>query len=305
MKLPVIDFSTFDLSKPDTLLNIAKKMEATLTNKGFMSVSNLDITPEQVSSIFATSRAFFSQTETLKNKSKYGLASENFGYQGLGAEYLDPKQNFDLKETFTMRNLLHHDVEDDRWPSPAFRDEVTRFYRDCLTSAMKLQQVFSIILGVPSDYFVKYHNGENVTLRLLHYPQTGHAEEGQLGAGAHTDYGMLTLLFQDNIGGLQVFDNGAWSDVEPVENAIVVNTGDLMERWTNGRFKSTLHRVLPRMDGVPRSSIAVFVDPDSDTIVQVLDSCIDEEHPRKYESITAGEHIQSKISATHLSDISE
>ena len=118
-------------------------------------------------------------------------------------------------------------------------------------------------------------------------------KEGQLGAGAHTDYGMLTLLFQDKIGGLQVFDKGVWLDVDPIEDTIVVNTGDLMERWTNGRFKSTLHRVQPRIGASPRSSIAVFVDPDTDTPVEVLASCIDEDHPARFEPITAGEHIQA------------
>lgn len=201
-----------------------------------------------------------------------------------------------------MRNVPLHDKTDERWPSDHFRDAMNQFYLDCVSSAAKVQQVFSMILGVPQDFFVKYHSGENISLRLLHYPPIDEqsVEAGQLGAGAHTDYGLITLLFQDNIGGLQVYDNGAWIDADPVEGAIVVNTGDLMERWTNGRFKSTLHRVLPRLGNVPRSSIAVFVDPDSSTPVEVLPSCIDEDHPARFEPITAGEHIQEKIRASHV-----
>jgi isopenicillin N synthase-like dioxygenase len=105
------------------------------------------------------------------------------------------------------------------------------------------------------------------------------------------------------IGGLQVYDNGVWIDVDPVEGTIIVNTGDLMERWTNGRFKSTLHRVKPRIGEEPRSSIAVFIDPDSDTPVEVLNSCIDEDHPARYGPVTAGEHIQAKIRASHVDKV--
>jgi isopenicillin N synthase-like dioxygenase len=302
MKLPVIDFSTFDINEPETLVKIGKDIDEALSTIGFMAVSNLDVTPSQLSSIFESSKSFFAQTPAEKSRSAYRSADENFGYQSLGVEHLDPGQPSDIKETFTMRNVPLHDKLDERWPTVAFRDQMTRFYLDCMSSAVKIQQVFSTILDTSLDYFVKYHNGENVSLRLLHYPPIDPNDiiEGQLGAGAHTDYGMLTLLFQDNIGGLQVFDDGKWVDADPIEDAIIVNTGDLMEHWTNGRFKSTLHRVQPRIGDESRSSIAVFVDPDSDTPVNVLDSCVDEEHPAIYGPITAGEHIQAKIEASHV-----
>jgi isopenicillin N synthase-like dioxygenase len=303
VRLPLIDFSTFDPTKPETLESIGKNVEHALTTTGFMAVTNLDVSASQLKEIFALSRGFFAQSSEEKSRSAYRSAAENFGYQALGVEYLDPSQASDIKETFTMRNVPEHDKADDRWPSGQFRDSMNQFYLDCMSSAYKVQQVFSTILNVPRDFFVKYHNGENVSLRLLHYPPISedNIAPGQLGAGAHTDYGMITLLFQDNIGGLQVYDDGVWFDADPVEGAIVVNTGDLMERWTNGRFKSTLHRVQARTGNVPRSSIAVFVDPDSATPVQVLDSCIDKDHPAQFDPITAGEHIQEKIKATHLS----
>ncbi len=302
MKLPVIDFASYDEAKPETVRMIAQEMEQALTTLGFMSVSNLDVTREQLADIFTLSETFFAQNEAIKIKSLYRSAKENFGYQGLGVEYLDPTKPADVKETFTMRDLQHHDPADERWPNDAFRDKMTRFYSDCLSSAYKIQRVLAKILKTESDFFVKYHNGENVSLRLLHYPPTdaSNIAEGQLGAGAHTDYGMITLLFQNGVSGLQVLDGNQWVDAEPVDNTIVVNTGDLMERWTNGRFKSTCHRVQPLTGVESRSSIAMFVDPDTETPVEVLSSCIDEAHPARYEKTTAGEHIQQKIQATHI-----
>ncbi|MFT6433058.1 MAG: isopenicillin N synthase-like dioxygenase [Candidatus Azotimanducaceae bacterium] len=303
MKLPIIDFAYYDEAKPETIKAIALDMEHALTTLGFMSISNLDVSKQQLSNIFSMSETFFASDEITKSRSAYRSAAENFGYQGLGVEYLDPKKPSDVKETFTMRNLLHHDSADERWPNGNFRDEMSRFFADCLSSAYKVQRVFAEILNTDAQFFVKYHNGENVSLRLLHYPPTeiSAIEDGQLGAGAHTDYGMITLLFQNGVGGLQVQDEGEWVDVDPVDGAIVVNTGDLMERWTNGRFKSTLHRVQPLIGNSSRYSIAMFVDPDTATPVEVLQSCITGDSPAKYEKITAGEHIQEKIRATHRS----
>jgi isopenicillin N synthase-like dioxygenase len=115
-----------------------------------------------------------------------------------------------------------------------------------------------------------------------------------------TDYGFLTLLFQDDVGGLQVQDrNGDWIDVPPVPGAIVVNSGDLLERWTNRRYRSTRHRVVPRSSSRTRYSIAMFIDPDPDAEVTVLPSCIDESHPALFPTITAGAHLQSKLAASH------
>lgn len=304
MKLPVIDFSGFDPDEPDSLSRIGSEIDHALSTIGFMAVENLDVRLVQLVEIFKLSKAFFSRSAELKQRSAYRSASENFGYQGLGVEHLDPGQAADIKETFTMRNIPQHDPNDDRWPDRYFRDQMNQFYLNCMASACKIQQVFAGIFDLPVNHFVDYHHGENVSLRLLHYPpvKLAQVKEGQLGAGAHTDYGMLTLLFQDKIGGLQVFDKGVWLDVDPIEDTIVVNTGDLMERWTNGRFKSTLHRVQPRIGDSPRSSIAVFVDPDTDTPVEVLASCIDEDHPARFEPITAGEHIQAKIRASHVGD---
>ena len=300
--IPTIDFEAYDEQDDAALDDLAREVSDALTRSGFMKVMNLGITSVQIDHTFALSKWFFSLSEEEKSTSAYASAEENFGYQSLGLERLDPSKPADLKQTFTLRDLLRHDKQDPRWPTPEFRDELTNFYKACLEGAYRIQRVFSKALGLERDFFVQYHQGENVSLRLLYYPSSGidDVAEGQLGAGAHTDYGMITLLFQNDIGGLEVQDGeGTWHSVTPENDAIVINTGDLMERWTNGKYRSTPHRVQPKLGDVDRYSIAVFVDPDTETPVKVLDSCLKPGEEPGYPEITAGEHIQGKIRASH------
>jgi isopenicillin N synthase-like dioxygenase len=300
--IPTIDFEAYDEQDDAALDDLASQVSDALTRSGFMKVMNLGITSVQIDHTFALSKWFFSLSEEEKSTSAYVSAEENFGYQSLGVEHLDPSKPADLKQTFTLRDLLRHDKEDPRWPTPEFRDQSTNFYKACLEGAYRIQRVLSKALGMDRDFFVQYHQGENVSLRLLYYPSSGIDDiaVGQLGAGAHTDYGMITLLFQKDIGGLEVQDEeGTWHPVTPENDAIVINTGDLMERWTNGKYRSTPHRLQSKLGDVDRYSIAVFVDPDTETPVKVLDSCLKPGEKPGYPEITAGEHIQERIRASH------
>jgi isopenicillin N synthase-like dioxygenase len=302
MKVPVIDFQGYDEGKTSSPASLSNEVELALSKIGFMSVTNLGIDKQLLDSVFAASRTFFSSDASSKMACAYQSASENFGYQGLCEEHLDPTKPADLKETFTMRDVLNHSPDDSRWPSVEFKNLMHDFYQACINGANKVQRVLAQTLDVDSEFFVRHHSGENITLRLLYYPDT-YADEiadAQMGAGAHTDYGLLTLLFQDEVGGLEVRDaDDVWQAVDYVESAIIVNSGDLLERWTNGRYRSTWHRVKPKIGQQERYSIAIFVDPDSATPVAVLDSCTDEDHPAQYSPITAGEHLQQKIQASH------
>jgi len=302
VKVPVIDFNQYGTGDPTIQAALTDEVDSALSKIGFMSLTNLGIDAELLRRVFAASQAFFHGDLATKSAYAYRSASENFGYQGLCEEHLDPLQPADLKETFTMRNVVHYSLDDSRWPSLEFRNLIQAFYQECIDGAYKVQRVLADALGLDSDFFVQYHNGENITLRLLYYPDTCANEiaDTQLGAGEHTDYGLLTLLFQDDVGGLEVRDaDNQWQAVDYVESAIIVNSGDLLERWTNGRYRSTWHRVKPKIGHRERFSIAIFVDPDSATPVSVLDSCVTANNPALYGPITAGEHLQQKILATH------
>lgn len=298
MQIPVIDFKDFDLDDEAEMQNLADQVKTALTGSGFMSLKNLGISTELRERMFAGSKNFFDLPIEEKRRIPFTGPADNFGYQGVREEHLDPKTPPDLKESITMRNPLSRTDAD--WPDEEFRDLLFEFFRACLDSVKKVQRVFAKALDVEQDFFVDCHTGENITMRCLHYPPLSADLEGQLGAGAHTDYGMLTFLFQDMVGGLQVQDKntGEWLDVKPVEDTILINTGDLMERWTNGSFLSTNHRVQPRGGVGDRYSIAIFFDPDTDTLIKCLPSCMSEDMPSKYPVVTAGEHILQKIEAT-------
>ncbi|MEM6913996.1 MAG: 2OG-Fe(II) oxygenase family protein [Pseudomonadota bacterium] len=294
MGLPVIDMQSADLGA---------RMDKSLAGLGFMQLSATGTDPSLLASVFAASEAFFCGDPAVKEACRYRSAAENFGFQGVLEENLDPSAPADRKETFTMRNILRCPPELGRWPSPAFRDLMQAFYRQSLATAHTVQRHMARHLGLSPTFFSDVHNGENVTLRLLYYPSAKDGTEiadRQMGAGAHTDYGFLTLLFQQDEGGLEVLDAaGDWTPVQPIEGAVVVNSGDLLERWTNGRYKSTMHRVRPQRGGRARFSIAMFIDPDTDAVVQALPSCVTPANPARYQPITAGAHLQSKLAASH------
>lgn len=294
MSIPIIDF--------DVLSNPGVKIDESLSQVGFMMLKNIGIDHSLLQQVYQASKDFFHQDAEFKNQFLYRSAEENFGYQGVMEENLDPNAPADLKETFTMRNILSNQLADERWPSAEFKSLMQAFFSNALEAAYAVQRVMAKQLDVDEDFFTKVHSGQSVSLRLLYYPpvEAETLEQHQMGAGAHTDYGFLTLLFQDDVGGLQVLDKSdSWVDVIPVQDGIVINSGDLLEQWTNCKYKSTMHRVKSRTDTRERLSIAVFIDPDKDALVETLPSCTSPDNPSRFTPITAGEHLKMKLDATH------
>ncbi len=298
MNIPLIDCDQSSRSED----SIVADLDRAFREVGFLAVRNIGIDAVLRERCFETAREFFALPGVNKARCAYGAAADNFGYQGLRTESLDPRRPADLKETFTMRNVARVPIDDARWPSAYFARAMHGFYNHALQAAALLQRWLSLALHVDEEFFLRCHSGENATLRLRHYPPVAPQEiaEHQLGAGAHTDYGMLTLLLQDDVGGLEVLDaTGRWQPVDPMGGAVVINCGDLLERWTNGRYRSTTHRVRPVGPGQDRYSVALFVDPDSATRVEVLESCIGADGHARFAPTTAGAHLQEKIEATH------
>jgi isopenicillin N synthase-like dioxygenase len=297
--IPIVDLAGLD-GTGATRMAVAGQVAAALTHHGFMYVSGLPLWP-LVEPTFRAAREFFERDANVKLRSRYTDISDNFGYQAVEVESLDPASPPDLKETFTMRNAAALAAGDARWPDDAFRDTAQRFYGAALQSAHVLLGIMATALELPPDFFAGLHRGENVTLRYLHYPTNLSHRERQLGAGEHTDYGSITLLFQDDVGGLEVRGrDGKWIPAPPIAGCAVINTGDLMQRWTNERFCSTPHRVRPVTGARDRYSIAMFVDPDPAVEVRTLPSCITPERPARYPPISAAAHLQQRIAATHL-----
>ncbi|GGA72849.1 2OG-Fe(II) oxygenase [Neiella marina] len=297
MAIPTIDFSCFDSADPCCLEQLASQVDQALRNSGFMMITGLAIDERSQAQAFESAKQFFALPAVDKDNSRYTNSGDNFGYQQLQGEHLDPTAPADLKEAFTMRDAIN---QRNHWPNTEFRTSAQSFYQQCMFGAQQVLTVMALALELPGDFFNQRHLGENITLRYLHYPASLQpCSERQLGAGAHTDYGTITLLFQHGVSGLQVQDKqGNWLDVPCIDNAIVINTGDLMHRWSNGRYRSTLHRVKPASTERPRYAIAFFVDPDSDIAIECLPSCVSEQQPARFVPTTAGQHIQDKIQAS-------
>lgn len=298
--LPIIDIGAFSRGTRQRSATTQAVTHA-LTQSGFMYITGHGIDAVLTERAFVAMRWFFGQPREFKVRFAYSDIDANFGYQRIESERLDPGSMPDLKESFTMRNALERADDTARWPEGDFRDVALALYAAGLGAAYRVMEVLAACLELPAGFFAQRHRGENVTLRFLHYPAglLPHSS-AQLGAGAHTDYGSITLLFQDEVGGLELLRaDRTWQLAPPVRGSAVINTGDLMERWTNGRFRSTVHRVRPISGSRDRYSIALFVDPDAAVEVECFQSCISAERPARYPRITAGEHIRRKIAATN------
>ena len=302
MQAPVVSFEGFQSADRQKILDTVSNVDRAMSDCGFMASSDLGFSDELIARVFEASATFFLSDAKYKMRSAYLSAEENFGYQAFASEHLDPASPADLKETFTMRNILNATIEENRWPSIEFKELMQFFFAECLERAFLLQRILARALNLDEDFFVKFHSGQNISLRLLHYPacSSDKVQDSQFGAGAHTDYGLTTFLFQDSVGGLEICDqNGNWQDIEPDKSVVLINSGDLLERWTNGKYRSTLHRVKPMTHGRDRFSIAFFVDPDSSTEIKVLDSFIDADNPRKFSDVNAGDYIRGRLESSH------
>ena len=165
-----------------------------------------------------------------------------------------------------------------------------------------LHRGFALDLGLEPDFFEARLDKPIATLRLLHYPPVAAPlSDGQLGAGVHTDYGNVTLLATDAVGGLMVRDrSGRWLDAPVVPNAFVCNIGDCLMRWSNDVYVSTPHKVVSP-PGKDRYSVAFFLDPNPDAVVACLPTCVSPEQPAKYAPITGAEFLRSRLEPTYAS----
>ena len=191
------------------------------------------------------------------------------------------------------------------WPDEpdAFRSTLVHYFDTCEALGLQLLDVFALALGLPDRWFRSFFTRSPNVLRANHYRRMAGAPEpqpGQQRMGAHSDYGSLTILLADDVPGLQIRDrSGAWHDVSPPTGTLFVNLGDLLAEWTNDRWHSTVHRVVPPPADTPgdfrRRSIAWFQQPDHDAIIEVLPSCTDAQNPPRYPPTTAGEHLLGKL----------
>ncbi len=288
MSVPLIDLA----AEPPQAQ--ARRIDAALREHGFFAVTGHGVPPAVVADAFDASRRFFALPQTVKERWHIDGWPLKRGFDPIGWQSLDPGQPPDVKESFY---LGVESIGPNQWPDesllPGFRDACNTYSAALDGLARRLMALFEMALELHPGYFDSFMHHPTITTRLLHYPpQPAQAAPGQIGCGAHTDWGALTLLAQDDAGGLQVqTPDGAWIDATPMPDTFVVNVGDMTQRWTNDRWRSTLHRVINQHSGRDRYSIAYFFDLDAQARIEPLPSCVSAQHPARYAPITAGEHL--------------
>ena len=187
-----------------------------------------------------------------------------------------------------------------QWPAdfPEFEVEMNRHFQRITDLCGSIYRAFALSLGLPENHFDGMLSKPLDILRLLRYPpQPTVEDEDQIGTGAHSDFDCFTVLYQDPVGGLQVVNSaGEWIDAPPIEGTFLINVGDMMERWTNGLFVSTIHRVINRFNS-ERYSTVFFAAPDYHTTIECLPGCFSEDNPARYPPVSAGDYIVSRYEA--------
>ncbi|XP_061337021.1 2-oxoglutarate-Fe(II) type oxidoreductase hxnY isoform X1 [Gastrolobium bilobum] len=305
MNLPIID-----LSSPDRL-STANSIRQACIEYGFFYLVNHGVDNECVRKVFDHSAKFFSHPL----QHKMNLARKEYrGYTPLYAENLDPTSlsKGDPKESYYIGSLEDTtSVQLNQWPSeellPNWRPTMESLFWKLLEAGKELLSLIALSLNLDEDYFEKIGalNKPAAFLRLLHYPGELGSNEEIYGASPHSDYGMVTLLVTDGVPGLQICKDKfkqpqVWEDVSHIEGALIVNIGDLMERWTNCLYRSTLHRVMPT--GKERYSVAFFLDPPSDCVVECFESCCSESSPSRFPPIRSGDYLNERFRLTYGSE---
>ncbi len=303
--IPVLDWADYEKDLPGFAAALGKACRET----GFFLLAGHPIAPGLIRQMFEQADAFFGLPDEEKAPLSISNNPHNRGWARMGSESLDDTSGqVDSKEAFNIGlDLPATDPEVvagkpfrgvNVWPDlPMFRDVTLAYYDMVWALGLDLHRAIALDLGLRTDFFARHFSAPMATLRLLSYPPAKGAE-GEIGAGAHTDYGSTTLLMTDGEAGLQVKPRGGdWTDVPHVPGAFVVNIGDCLMRWTNDIYVSTPHRVLP--PARKRRSIAFFLDPNPDSVIAALPGTGDP----KYPSVTGADYLRSRLDATYTPEV--
>jgi isopenicillin N synthase-like dioxygenase len=311
-QVPVIDLLAPDA--PDAI-------DAACRSVGFLTVTGHGVDPEVIDRAWCTARRFFDLDEHQRMSVAMPTPGYPYGYSPLAAETLarslGTRTAPDRKASFAIGPVdppMHTFADPDEasawspnlWPAalPELRPAWEAYYRAMADLSARLLSMMAVALDLPADHFEPMIDRHTSAMRALDYPAPDDDDDraGALGAGAHTDYGTLTILLADpDVGGLEVHDgaddgDGHWHSVEPVAGSFVVNLGDAMARWTNDRWRSTLHRV--RIPDRRRQSIAFFHNANWDAVIDCLPTCLRAGEVPIHEPIAAGPHLMHKFRST-------
>ncbi len=307
-----------DLRSPDA----APEIGAACEHVGFFQIIDHGVSATLADAAWSLAAQFFDEPQLVRDGVAMPHPGYPYGYQGYEVERLASSLGDstppDRKHSYSIGPIVPvtHPVTDpdeiwirsaNLWPaSPAgFREVMETYYLEMSSLCDQVMSLMAMALNQPADYFQPFISAHTSALRLLDYPHSAMPPRpGQLRAGAHTDYGTITILRQEQKpGGLEVRSlDGNWVPVEAVDGAFVVNVGDCLARWTNDRWRSTLHRVAnPPRDAkgsTRRQSTAFFHNANWDAEIACIPSCLAPGEAPRYEPVLAGRHLMSKFVST-------
>ena len=319
LSVPIVDISPFYAGSAAGRAQLGEQLDRVCRDIGFLVITGHGVPPELMARVDNTSRAFFQLPLEQKQALRRPKDDQVRAYSAVGDEGLSyslgKKTPGDLKESFSIGPIDPPDepyyngpaagphFAPNIWPAiPDFKESWSEYFGVMSKLSSDLMKIFALGLKLPEDFFEDKIDKHISMFRVLSYPnQLEEPEPGQLRAGAHSDYGSLTIVRVENKpGGLQVCNKaGEWVDVPYVPNSFVVNIGDLMMQWTNDQWTSTLHRVAnpPREKAGDslRQSLVFFHQPNYDAMVSCLPGCLAAGSQPKYEPISSGDHLRNKF----------
>lgn len=312
VQLPIVDFSG-DGSDPSRHAAIAKAIDDAFRTVGFCYFVNTGVPQALMDRLFTASKSF----HALPRERKAALAINEFhrGYMAPNTSLIETSSVAKVtRPNYSESFMLMHEVAEDdprfgsplngpnQWPSelPDFRTDVEAYDRALLAFGKGLLRIIAIALDLPPDTLESYFKHPTTFLRLLHYPpQPPTVDNETFGSAPHTDYGFLTILLQDMSGGLAVRrTDGAWLQATPIPGSYVVNVGDMLSRWTNGRWQSTPHLVR-NISGGDRYSCPFFFDPDMDVVISALPSCVGPNNPPRFPPVRYGDYLMERLNRNY------
>lgn len=308
--IPIIDFKALLAGESGAQQTVAGQVTEALETTGFFGIRHHGVDDATIAAGFDASRAFHAQP--LDRKLAVKINSGHRGYMPMADQHRADADHPNLSASFlcgvdlsaddpdVVRGLPLHAVN--QWPDalPGFRAAMEDYHAAMTALGHTLVDVFETALAVAPGYFSKFFNKPMAFIRALHYPPApADIAEGQFGAAPHSDFGFVTILAQDDVGGLQIQTlSGDWIDAPNQPGVLLVNIGDMLMRWTNDRFRSTVHRVV-NADGVDRYSIPFFFDPSFEALVECIESCCSPDNPPRYAPTSWGAYLNERFNANH------
>ena len=294
---------------------VARQIRDACLNTGFFYISNHGVSERLIAETIAANRTFHARP--IEEKLRLKLNRWHRGFEPFAASKLvsskrfEPAKQANQLESYVVRQEVRADdpgygtkelMGPNQWPDdPAFKDVVERYDAALRDLGLKLLPAFSVAVGENPNFFTDLMVPPATAMRMIHYSPSPKPRPSDLyGIQPHTDYGFITMLAQDEIGGLEVRRvDGSWIDARPIRGTFIVNIGDTLARWTNNVFNSTPHRVINRSDLHSRYSMAMFFDPHVDTIVRCLEGFKDDAAPEKYDPIRYGDYLLGRLNTNH------